>query len=69
MLNYTRSTMCINFYFSENATWIGYWTWGVGMVRSSWLMSYAFLYTTYLIMLNYKFTYIFEFLSTYNFKC
>ena len=26
MLNYTRSTMCINFYFSEYATWMGYWT-------------------------------------------
>ena len=44
-------------------TWMGYWTWGVGTVRSSWLVSYAFLYTTsrgrYTIMLNYKFTYIF----------
>ena len=33
MLNYTRSTMCINFYFSENAIWMGYWTRGVGTVR------------------------------------
>ena len=40
--------MCLNIYFSEKCylvvVWC--WVWDAGLVRSSWLMSYACLYTT-----------------------